>query len=92
MPSDLSTSYNISETHVVENVSSCSQDPDSPEIKAAEVPEAFSNQEDIIKPPLPLEAFSNQEEIINSPLPLEAFSNQEETIKPPSPISVPNND
>ena len=76
MPSDLSTSYNISETHVVENVSSCSQDPDSPEIKAAEVPEAVSNQEEIIKPPLPLEAFSNQEE----------------TIKPPSPISVPSND
>lgn len=76
MPSDSSTSYNISETHVLEVVSSCSQDPNSPEIKAAEVPEAFSNQEEIIKPPLPLEAFSNQEE----------------TIKPPSPISVPNND
>ena len=45
-------------------------------VKAAEVPEAFSNQEEIIEPPLPLEAFSNQEE----------------TIKPPSPISVPSND
>ena len=76
MSSDSSTSSNISETHVVEVVSSCSQDPDSPEIKAAEVPEAFSNQEEIIKPPLPLEGFSNQEETIN----------------PPSPISVPNND
>ena len=45
-------------------------------VKAAEVPEAFSNQEEIIEPPLPLEAFSNQEE----------------TIEPPSPISVPSND
>ena len=45
-------------------------------VKAAEVPEAFLNQEEIIKPTLPLEAFSNQEE----------------TIKPPSPITVPNND
>ena len=33
VPSDLSTSYNISETHVIEVVSSCSQDPDSPEIQ-----------------------------------------------------------
>ena len=69
VPSDPSTSYNISETHVVEVVSSCSQDPDSPEIKAAEVPEAFSNQEEIIKLPLPLEGFSNQEETINPPSP-----------------------
>ena len=45
-------------------------------VKAAEVQEAFSNQEEIIKPTLPLEGSSNQEE----------------TIKPPSPISVPNED
>ncbi len=71
MSSDSSTSYNIFETHVVDAVSCCSQDPDSLGIKAAEVSEAFLNQEEIIKPPSPLEAFSNQEE----------------TVKPPSPIS-----